>query len=136
MLLHLTDLSDEPLQQQIIRQIRAHILSGELPAHADLPSIRELASQARVSVITVQRAYEALLDDELIYARRGKGYFVSATTSAEKRQLAEKNLKNQLPSIYQRALNEGLPAQSIRQISHEIIEQLINETEEIHENGI
>ena len=55
MLLNLTDLSDEPLQSQISRQIRAKILSGELPAGRVLPSIRGMAKEQRVSVITVQR---------------------------------------------------------------------------------
>ena len=66
MLLNLTDLSDEPLQSQIARQIRAKILAGEVPAGQVLPSIRGLAKEQRVSVITVQRGYEALEREGLI----------------------------------------------------------------------
>ena len=55
MLLHLTDLSNEPLQGQVVRQIRAKILAGELAAGTDLPSIRKLAREQHISVITVQR---------------------------------------------------------------------------------
>ena len=84
MILNLTDLSDEPLQSQIVRQIRAKILAGELTAGANLPSIRMLAKEQKVSVITVQRAYERLLRDNLIHSRRGKGFFVSKIEKEEK----------------------------------------------------
>ena len=70
MLLNLTDLSDESLQSQISRQIRAKILSGELAAGEVLPSIRGLARDQHVSVITVQRGYENLERDGLIHSRR------------------------------------------------------------------
>ena len=61
LLLNLTDLSSEPLHGQISRQIRARILAHELTDEAPLPSIRVMARQQRVSVITVKRAYEDLL---------------------------------------------------------------------------
>ncbi|MCB0317005.1 MAG: GntR family transcriptional regulator, partial [Calditrichaeota bacterium] len=77
MILNLTDISDEPLQSQISRQVRAKILAGELGAGDNLPSIRGLARDQRVSVITVQRAYEYLEREGLIHSRRGKGFFVS-----------------------------------------------------------
>ena len=57
MILNLTDLSEEPLQSQIARQIRAMVLAGDLPAEESLPSIRAMAREQRISVITVQRAY-------------------------------------------------------------------------------
>ena len=56
MILNLSDLSDEPLHAQVSRQIRAKILSGNLDGGDALPSIRGLAKEQRVSVITVQRA--------------------------------------------------------------------------------
>ena len=77
MLLNLTDLSAEPLQSQIVRQVRAKILTGELTTGSDLPSIRRQAREQRISVITVQRAYETLERQGLIHSRRGKGFFVS-----------------------------------------------------------
>ena len=70
MILSLTDLSDESLQSQIARQIRAKVLAGDLGAEDVLPSIRGLAREQRISVITVQRAYEALERDGLIHSRR------------------------------------------------------------------
>jgi GntR family transcriptional regulator len=113
MLLNLTDLSDEPLQGQISRQIRAKILAGDLAAGEALPSIRALARDARVSVITVQRGYEDLEREGLIHSRRGKGFFVSELKDAIKKQMAKERLIEQLGPIVKAALSEGLvPAEA------------------------
>ncbi len=69
MLLNVSQRSPEKLQVQILLQIRAQILKGELAADESLPSIRALAKQLRVGVITIQRAYGRLLQEELVYAR-------------------------------------------------------------------
>ena len=62
MLLRLSDISPLPLREQIARRLREMVLSGELPAHFKLPSIRSLAKEQRVGVVTVQRAYEQTVD--------------------------------------------------------------------------
>ncbi len=113
MLLQLTDLSDEPLQSQIARQIRAKILAGELAADASLPSIRALARDQQVSVITVQRAYEHLLREELIHSRRGKGFFVSPIAESEKKNMAKERLIDQMESPVRAALAEGMSGNEI-----------------------
>ena len=61
--LSVSDASDEPLHSQLTRQIRAKILRGTLTDRQSLPSIRALARAQRVSVITVQRAYDDLERD-------------------------------------------------------------------------
>ena len=108
MLLTLTDLAAETLQSQIVRQIRARVLAGELAAGTDLPSIRELARDQHVSVITVHRAYETLLREGLIHSRRGKGFFVSPLPEAEKRRLAQERLRERLEPVVAAASAEGL----------------------------
>jgi GntR family transcriptional regulator len=113
MLLNLTDLSDEPLQSQIARQIRAKILSGELPAGQVLPSIRGLAREERVSVITVKRGYENLERNGLIHSRRGKGFFVSEMTQSRKKEMAKNRLIEQLEPIVNEAFSEGMSDQDI-----------------------
>jgi GntR family transcriptional regulator len=113
MLLNLTDLSSEPLQSQIVRQVRAKILNGELSADTGLPSIRELAREQRVSVITVQRAYEALMREGLIHSRRGKGFFVSPLPQKEKQDMAKQRLLDALNPIIKVALEEGLSINDI-----------------------
>ena len=122
MLLHLTDLSEEPLQGQIVRQVRARILSGHLGAGADLPSIRRLAREQHISVITVQRAYEALENEGLIHSRRGKGFFVTALSPEKRKTLANDRFKESMrPNIWA-ALEEGLSREEIKEIIVAILE--------------
>ena len=125
MLLNLTDLSAEPLQSQIIRQVRAKILTGELKAGGDLPSIRRLAREQHISVITVQRAYEGLEREGLIHSRRGKGFFVSSLSGTQKKSLAIERLKESLKLPIQAALSEGLEKDAIKKI----VETLIKNSE-------
>ena len=68
--------SDEPIYQQIVSQVKAQIISGELAAGDTLPSMRTLATQLRISVITTKRAYEELERDGYIENFAGKGCFV------------------------------------------------------------
>ena len=68
--------SGEPIYQQISSQIKALILNGTLKAGDALPSMRTLAQQLRISVITTKRAYEDLERDGFIESYTGKGSFV------------------------------------------------------------
>ena len=114
LLLHLSDQSADSLQQQIVRQIRAKVLGGELAADADLPSIRGFARDHQVSVITVQRAYESLERLGLIHSRRGKGFFVSARTAADRSALARSTLADRIREPIAQARAEGLSDDQIR----------------------
>ena len=70
--------SDEPIYQQIVSQVKAQIIGGTLKAGDALPSMRTLAAQLRISVITTKRAYEELERDGYIENYAGKGSFVKA----------------------------------------------------------
>jgi GntR family transcriptional regulator len=123
MILNLTDLSDEPLQSQIYRQVRAMILTNELDPGTMLPSIRGLAREQKVSVVTVQRGYELLEREGLIISRRGKGFFVSEVQNSIKKKLAEQHLTDKILPIIQIAYDEGMSMSEIR----ETINKLLNE---------
>lgn len=121
MLLTLTDLSQEPLQQQIIRQIRAKILSGELEPGTDIPSIRILARDNRVSVITVKNAYESLEQQGLIHARRGKGFFVSDISAGTRKEMSAGLLIDQLDPVLRNAREIGFSSGEIMRLVEEIL---------------
>jgi GntR family transcriptional regulator len=74
----LSNSSSEPIYEQIVRQIRAQIIAGELEEGGLLPSIRALARDLQISVITTKRAYEELEKEGLIDTVGGKGTFVAA----------------------------------------------------------
>jgi GntR family transcriptional regulator len=68
--------STTPIYAQITAQARAAILSGEVAAGASLPSLRQLAADLRVSVITVTRAYNELVAEGLVRNEHGRGFVV------------------------------------------------------------
>lgn len=70
--------SDKPIYEQICIQIKSMIMDGTLSAGETLPSMRALAKDLHISVITVQRAYEDLTRDGFIETVSGKGSFVAA----------------------------------------------------------
>lgn len=70
--------SQEAIYEQIIRQIRSQIITGQLRSGEILPSIRSLACQLQISVITSKRAYEELEREGLVETVSGKGTFVAA----------------------------------------------------------
>ena len=123
LLLNLTDLSSEPLHGQMSRQIRARILAHELTDEEPLPSIRVMAREQKVSVITVKRAYEDLEREGLIRSRRGKGFFVSAISQESKRAMAEKRFVAALSGLLDDALAEGLSPERIREVFRNLIEK-------------
>lgn len=86
----LTNSSDEPIYLQITSQIKAMIMNGELKAGDALPSMRNLALQLRISVITTKRAYEELERDGYIESFAGKGCFVKGQNT---QFLREENIR-------------------------------------------
>ena len=74
----LSNASGEPIYAQIVSQIKTLILSGSLKEGDALPSMRNLAMQLRISVITTKRAYEELERDGFIESYTGRGSFVRA----------------------------------------------------------
>ena len=74
----LSNASPDPIYAQIARQIRAQIFSGDLSEGDLLPSIRALARDLQISVITTKRAYEELEREGLLNTVGGKGTFVAA----------------------------------------------------------
>ncbi|MFD0870849.1 HTH-type transcriptional repressor yvoA [Chlamydia abortus] len=73
----ISNVSDQPLYLQIKEQIKAAILRGELQAGEPLPSIRALATDLNVSVLTTRRVFEELEAEGFIITKAGKGSFVA-----------------------------------------------------------
>lgn len=121
MILNLSELSDEPLHAQISRQIRAKILSDDMAGGDALPSIRGLAREQRVSVITVQRAYDDLDRDGLVRSRRGKGFWVAPIPKGRRHTMAEERFVDALEELVAHAAAEGLRGADMRRILDELL---------------
>jgi GntR family transcriptional regulator len=122
-ILNLSDLTDEPLHAQISRQIRAKILIGDLDGGAALPSIRGLAKGQRVSVITVQRAYDDLEREGLVRSRRGKGFWVAPLANGRKNTMAEERFADALKKLVGNAAAEGLSQADMRRILDQLLKK-------------
>ena len=123
MILNLSDVSDEPLHAQISRQIRAKILSEDMAGGEALPSIRGLAREQRVSVITVQRAYDDLDRDGLVRSRRGKGFWVAPIPKGRRHTMAEERFADALGKVVAHAAAEGLRGADMRHILDEQLKE-------------
>ena len=76
--------SETPIYRQIYEQLSAEIVRGELPSGACLPSIRVIAKELRISVITVKKAWEELEHAGFIYTQAGRGCFVKDVPEAQR----------------------------------------------------
>lgn len=113
MLIVLDQTNPLPLYEQIARQVKLRILTGELPAGAALPSIRQLAAQLVTSVITTKRAYEELESEGLIVTRPGVGSVVATLTDEELERLRLGDLEQRLRHLVAEARGRGVDAQTI-----------------------
>ena len=105
MLILIDNKSGAPIYDQIFNQIKGHILSGELTQDEALPSIRGLAKDLRISVITTKRAYEELERAGFIYTVPGKGSFVAAKNNELLREEHLKKIEEHMAAI--RSLAQG-----------------------------
>ena len=105
--------SGEPIYSQICAQIRDQILSGALSADAPLPSMRNLAKDLRISVITTKRAYEELEAAGLIYTQPGRGSFVSGGGHDALRERRMEELEATLRKARAQAADCGLTEEEV-----------------------
>lgn len=99
MLILIDNKSGLPIYDQIFTQIKGHIISGELETDAALPSIRGLAKDLRISVITTKRAYDELERAGFIYTVPGKGSFVAAKNESLLREEHLKKIEEHMDAI-------------------------------------
>ena len=110
--------SPDPIYEQIKKQIKSQIINGELEEGQSLPSIRKLAKELQISVITTKRAYEDLEKEGFIDTVTGKGSFVAAQN---KEFLREKRMK-----IVEDKLSEAISEAKMLGICiHELKEMLV-----------
>lgn len=98
----LSNSSALPIYEQIKEQVKAQILSGELYENEMLPSLRQLAKDLKISVLTTTRAYNELEEEGYITSRQGKGFFVMPSGSDL--------LKEQLIKEVESGLNSAIVA--------------------------
>ena len=112
----ISNASDKPIYEQIFTQIKAHILSGTLEPGQALPSIRALAKDLRVSVITTKRAYDELEQAGYVNTVPGKGCFVADHSPQLIREAVQTQLEEHLTQAIELARRCGLRLEEIEEL--------------------
>ena len=115
--------SNEPIYAQICTQIKAQILDGSLRTGEPLPSMRKLASQLHISLITTKRAYEELERDGFIESYTGKGSFVKGQNAELLREKYLRQTEELLAKACEKANRAGLTAAELKELIGMIFEK-------------
>ena len=126
----LSNMSSVPIYQQVATQIKSNILDGSLKYNDQLPSIRSLSKELEVGIITIKKSYEVLLQEELIYSKGAVGYFVNDIDLATILTIKKEEYLDELKSIIDKAVNDGLNINDIKEIFNRVLEEKSNDKSE------
>ena len=118
MKLIISNVSGVPIYEQIKQQVKAAILSGELKEEEALPSLRTLAKDLKISVLTVTRAYTELEQEGFVKNVQGRGCFVLGSGS--------ELMKEQLICKVENSLAEAIKSAKIANLSNEELHHLLD----------
>lgn len=119
MKLIISSVSGEPIYEQIKTQIHSAVLSGELKAGEALPSLRKLAKELRISVLTVTRAYNELADEGVVQNIQGKGTFVMDKGNELMQRQLETRIRESLAEATRGAKAAGIPLNALDRMLEE-----------------
>jgi GntR family transcriptional regulator len=121
--LKISNTSDVPIYLQLFNQIKDQIINGQLKEMEPLPSIRSLAKELNISVITTKRAYDDLEREGFIVTVAGKGSFVAPINRQMVREEKLKLIEERLTEAVETARLIGLSLEELRQILNLIYEE-------------
>ena len=102
-----------PIYDQIFSQIKAQIISGELQENEALPSIRNLAKDLHISVVTTKRAYDELEKEGFLYTIAAKGCFVAPKNVELLREETLKTMEQHIDQLVRLAKSVGMSADEV-----------------------
>ena len=115
---------DVPIYEQITRQIKSHILQGELKEGDALPSMRLLAKELRISVITTKRAYEELERDGFLENVPGKGCFVAPQNRELLREAQLRRVEEKLTQAIEEARRGAVSLEELKEMLTELYQEV------------
>ena len=111
-----------PIYEQIVDQVKAQIVAGDLKENDILPSVRGLAKDLKISALTVKKAYDNLEQDGFTVTVHGKGTYVAAANPERMREEQMRSVEAELDRSVQKARRCGLADAEIRKIFEIIME--------------
>ena len=112
----ISNASPEPIYAQIGRQLKAQIISGDLREGDGLPSIRKLAKELHISVITTKRTYEELEKEGFIDTVGGKGTFVAVQNKELMREMKMKSIEDMMGDTITEAQKLGVTFEELQEM--------------------
>lgn len=109
--------SESPIYEQITEQIKMQILNGTLKEGDALPSMRLLAKELRISIITTKRAYEELEREGFIESFTGRGSFVKSVS----RDVVQEKIASEIGELFEKAVEKAAAAN----ISYEELQEML-----------
>ncbi len=97
-----------PIYEQIVRAVKNEIIAGNIKEEDPLPSIRGLARDLQISIITTNRAYEELEKEGLIYSKAGKGFFVSKQNTNMLKEKKIQGIENDIQELVKECKKSGI----------------------------
>ena len=124
MIIIISNTSNLAIYEQIVRQIKDAVIAGDLREGEPLPSIRSLARDLQISVITTKRAYEELEQEGLIYPVAGKGFYVSRQNTSMLKEKRIQMLEEELSKLAMEWKKAGLSREDMTDYIEVLFEEL------------
>lgn len=121
-----------PIYEQIVDQIKAAIIAGELQEGENLPSVRGMSKELKISALTVKKAYDNLEQEGFTVTVHGKGTFVAAVNAELQQEERRKEVEGDLEQVVLKALRCGLSEEEIRSLFEIIMIEKIERKEGFH----
>ncbi len=112
-----------PIYEQLVAQIKNHIISGELKANDPLPSVRAFAASLKISALTVKKAYDRREEEGFVGTVHGKGTYVAAADQALAAEARRKSVEDDLAKVLDKARSVGLSTDEIREMFELLLEE-------------
>ena len=114
--------SMQPIYEQIVLQIKAKIMNGELKEETMLPSVRALAKEIKVSALTVKKAYDALEEEGFVVTVYGKGSFITLANQAFLLEEKKKEVEADLEMAIRKGRSCGMSDEELTQLFQIVLE--------------
>lgn len=111
-----------PIYEQIVDQVKSQIISGELKEDDNLPSVRTLSKELRISALTVKKAYDSLEQEGFTVTIHGKGTYVAAANKEMMMEEYRREVEEELTEVIRKAKRYGLSEEDIREMLELILE--------------
>lgn len=123
----ISQLSQTPIYEQMESQIKRDILSGQLKPNEMLPSIRSMAKELGVGIITVKRAYDDLCNEGLLVSLQGRGVFVAEIDSVKQKEVRMEQLSEKIVEIKEFCDASAITQDEVIELINEVFGGKVNE---------